>query len=115
MPCDVALVAPLAGCALLAAGAIGGGVSQYCDVFGNCLLLRDQVGMLRIHGPVPGGGGPAHTRSGGAEDLPKAEVSEVASLRYCNMKFWRMSLMGLGCVETLCRKCRSVAVLVVWR
>ena len=27
----------------------------------------------------------------------------------------RMSAWGLGCVETLCRKCRSVAVLVGWR
>ena len=26
-----------------------------------------------------------------------------------------MSAFGLGCAETLCRKCRSVAVLVGWR
>lgn len=39
------LTAPLGGCALIAAGVIGGIVAHDCDYYGNCFLLR-------------GGGGP---------------------------------------------------------
>jgi len=40
-----------------------------------------------------------------------------AILRKCDSAALRlvMAADGLGCVETLCRKCRSVAVLVGWR
>src|SRR5271154_918870 len=96
------------------------GVDRVADggsIQDEMLKLRKQIFFWDKSGRDPKRSGPrAPSLVAGPHQKPSAIlVARLQSNLNASSDFELETALGLGCVETLCRKCRSVAVLVGWR